>query len=82
MNLSKNELLAFARGERERFERTLRQFVEEVHQKKWYEQPLSLSAQRSELGTQQSACRPALGGHATGHQEAHVVWRCACEHFV
>jgi len=28
MNLSKNELLAFARGERERFERTLRQFVE------------------------------------------------------
>jgi acetylornithine deacetylase/succinyl-diaminopimelate desuccinylase-like protein len=28
MNLSKNELLAFARAERERFERTLRQFVE------------------------------------------------------
>jgi acetylornithine deacetylase/succinyl-diaminopimelate desuccinylase-like protein len=28
MNLSKNELLAFARSERERFERTLRQFVE------------------------------------------------------
>jgi len=28
MNLSKNELLAFARAERERFERALRQFVE------------------------------------------------------
>ncbi len=28
MNLSRNELLAFARAERERFERTLRQFVE------------------------------------------------------
>jgi acetylornithine deacetylase/succinyl-diaminopimelate desuccinylase-like protein len=28
MNLSKNELVAFARGERDRFERTLRQFVE------------------------------------------------------
>lgn len=28
MNLSKNELVAFARGERDRFERALRQFVE------------------------------------------------------